>query len=114
MGAGVELDEQPAVGMPGQDVGTGDVGGGQQRMEVGDDVLGGPRRGGGVALSPWGVGGVIAAGAREGCDAVLDGRPVAGQPALEGDGGAARAGAVQKQLASADVKAARVVAGRLD
>src|SRR5438876_10889531 len=86
----------------------------KQSVEIGDDVLSGARRRRGVAPAPQPVGRVVAACAGELGHPTLQLRPVRRQTALKDDRGAARARAVQEELAPADVEAARVGTNRLD
>src|SRR3954453_8035707 len=88
-----------------------DLGGGEQGVQICDEVATGARRRRGVAAAPGAVGGVVAARACGPRDLVLDAGPVRREPALEDDRGAPRARAAQEELARADVEAARIGAG---
>src|SRR5215218_7529852 len=77
MGSGVEPGDQAAEGVPGQDVGAGDPGRGQEGVQVRDYVLGGGGLGDGVAAAAV-VGGIgVECGARAvvGADAGKGGHP---------------------------------------
>src|SRR5438093_10812724 len=89
-------------------VGAGNLRRSQQSVKIGDDVGGGAGRRRGVASAPQAVGRVVAACAGELGHPILHFGPVRRQPALKDDRGAARARAVQEELAPADVEPARV------
>src|SRR5438094_2360465 len=95
-------------------VGAGNLRRSQQSVKIGDDLGGGAGRRRGVASAPQAVGRVVAACAGELGHPILHFGPVRRQPALKDDRGAARARAVQEELAPADVEAARVGTNRLD
>jgi hypothetical protein len=107
MGTGIQLGEQPAVGMPGQHIRSRDAGYPQQGVQLGDEVTGGTRSGRGVAAAPGPVGVVVAAHPGEGRQLVLQLEPVGAQPLLEDHRGAAVAGAAQNSRRPANVEPAR-------